>query len=552
MIGVISKQDERKVVEEFFQLFKTPWEYYEPGRSYDVLLLTDDAIPDGDADLIVLYGSELYELDEWTGYESVKLEANGSVQWGDAQIPIYGERRAFPGAKHPVLFGMNSSQPVGYESRRGKQRFIRLGYDLFQEIKYLLTAGQPQENALCPTLDYHIASLRDWIVSSGIPLIEIPPVPAGYRFTACLTHDVDFIGIRKHFLDHSVWGFLYRATAGTLIDVFRRRASWKKLMENVKAALSLPLVYIGACKDPWDQFERCLEIERDAHSTFFFIPYKQRPGQGFDRGTATRRATKYDVGDVRTTIQMLLGRGCEIGVHGIDAWHSVDHGRKERQRILDITAQDKTGIRMHWLCQNENSLQVLDQAGYSYDSTLGYNETVGYKAGTALPYKPFDTATLLEIPLHIQDTALFGRGRLNSSDSVADDLCQRITDHVYRYGGVLTVLWHQRSMGPERLWGGYYDKLVNRIRSQQAWFATAGEAAEWFRMRRAATYERGPSGAVTIYSTRVFHDGYSLPGLNVRRFRPQQHSLAHATPTPAQLQYDDYELQAGAHRLAQA
>jgi len=46
MIGVIAQAAERGVVEEFFQLFKTPWEFYREGRSYDVVVVTADEVPD--------------------------------------------------------------------------------------------------------------------------------------------------------------------------------------------------------------------------------------------------------------------------------------------------------------------------------------------------------------------------------------------------------------------------------------------------------------------------------------------------------------------------
>ena len=68
-----------------------------------------------------------------------------------------------------------------------------------------------------PTLDLHIAVLRDLIVASGAPLVEIPPVPEGYRFIACLTHDVDHPSIRQHRFDHTMFGFLYRAVVHSLV-----------------------------------------------------------------------------------------------------------------------------------------------------------------------------------------------------------------------------------------------------------------------------------------------------------------------------------------------
>ena len=35
VIGVMCKADQTAAVEEFFQLFKTPWEFYQPARAYD-------------------------------------------------------------------------------------------------------------------------------------------------------------------------------------------------------------------------------------------------------------------------------------------------------------------------------------------------------------------------------------------------------------------------------------------------------------------------------------------------------------------------------------
>ena len=87
--------------------------------------------------------------------------------------------------------------------------------------------------------------------------------------------------------------------------------------------------------------------------------------------------------DILRTIEILIQRGHEIGVHGIDAWHSYKKGYKELRRISDVAGYDKVGIRMHWLLCNHETFSTLEKACYHYDSTLGYNDTVGYKNGTA-------------------------------------------------------------------------------------------------------------------------------------------------------------------------
>jgi peptidoglycan/xylan/chitin deacetylase (PgdA/CDA1 family) len=519
MIGVLSKPEDREVVEEFFQLFKTPWEFYNPGHRYDVLVVTDGKIPETDASLIVVYGTEKSSLDI-CGLGGVEIQGSDVViEWGKETIPIYGKAITFSNPNQPILSCSKTREPIGYETRKGEQRVLRIGYNLFEEVLFLLSEGQPPQNALLPTLDLHIEMLRTWIVETGLELVEIPPVPHGHRFIACLTHDVDFISIRDHFMDHSMIGFLYRATIGMLYGVARRKVPLSKLLENLKAVFSLPLVFLGISSDPWDQFDRYLEMEQGLGSTYFFIPFKNKAGDGFREKRGSYRAAKYDVDDAVETIQKLLSKGCEIGVHGIDAWHSVEKAREELRRIWEKTdSQNGIGNRTHWLFRNEQSFEILDRAGYLYDSSFGYNETIGFRAGTSQVFKPVGVKHLLEIPLHIQDVALFGSGRMNGSENQSEEVCRKVIDRVSDHGGVLTVLWHQRSLGPERLWGDFYEKMIRRLKEKEAWFATANEVVAWFNLRRAAVFEKGMMIPGKLENALGMKGKTILPPLALRRY----------------------------------
>ena len=59
MIGVICADSEKPAVREFFQLFKTPWVFWEPGGSCDVLVLTSAAaLPESfTARLMIAFGA---------------------------------------------------------------------------------------------------------------------------------------------------------------------------------------------------------------------------------------------------------------------------------------------------------------------------------------------------------------------------------------------------------------------------------------------------------------------------------------------------------------
>jgi len=80
--------------------------------------------------------------------------------------------------------------------------------------------------------------------------------------------------------------------------------------------------------------------------------------------------------------------------------------------------KSEVGVRMHWLLRDENTFCVLEESGYDYDSTAGYNETVGYRCGTTQTFRRW-VQTLLELPLHIQDGAMFYSQRLDLSETEA-------------------------------------------------------------------------------------------------------------------------------------
>jgi len=489
LIGVISSETEEEIVKEFFELFKTPWEFYQNSRLYDVVISTTDNNSDVPTRLLVIYGSKKtrFDCEQEISVRSQKKQAILECHEGD--FPIYGKVLTFDPETKPLITVKGSSEPAGIEINTQDQKILRIGFDLFQEINFLLSSGQPQEYAHIPTLEMHISMLRHFILTHGIHLLEIPPVPAGYDFIACLTHDVDFVGIRRHKFDHTLLGFIYRALAVSLYNAIKGKISWKNFAKNCKAVLSLPFVYAGIIDDFWVQFHNYLEIEKNAGSTFFFIPSVNSPGETENGKTPKKRAAKYDIHHLKSIIDNLKLAECEIGLHGVDAWHNQDRAKKELAEISVLTNQSQIGVRIHWLYFNQVSPKILEDAGFLFDSTMGYNDAVGYKAGTTQVFRPLGARKLLEIPLHIQDTALFYPSRMGLSEEQAMRLCSDLLSIASQYGGVLTLNWHHRSLAPERLWKDFYIRLLDNINKQRVWFGKASEIVQWFQKRRDVTFE---------------------------------------------------------------
>jgi peptidoglycan/xylan/chitin deacetylase (PgdA/CDA1 family) len=490
MIGVIADPADHDVVCEFFELFKTPWEFYRQDRRYDVLLCAGDGQFDETAKLVVFYAGRKIDFDHDENALTGENRPRPSVvSYQGNRIPIYGDTITFPDKRNILLTAEDSRECAGYLDESGNRVLARIGYDLFREIRKLLTAGQPPANASIPTLDLHIALLRDIITGRAVPLVEIPPVPEGYQFVACLTHDVDHPSIRKHIWDHTMFGFLYRAIFGSLRKVIFGKMTIQGLLANWAAVLKLPFVYLGLAKDFWRDFDdRYLEMEKDLRSTFFVIPFANRPGSSSHGPAPAIRAAGYGAGDIADTIRKVISAGSEVGLHGTDAWLDSSKGREELGEIRHLAGTSEIGVRMHWLYFGEKSHSTLEAAGAAYDSTIGYNETVGYRAGTTQVYKPLDANHLLELPLHVMDTALFYPSYLGLSALDAKSLVGRMVDNAVRSGGTLTINWHDRSLAPERLWGEFYGDLIQELKSRGAWFATAEQATSWFRKRRSAAF----------------------------------------------------------------
>jgi len=197
---------------------------------------------------------------------------------------------------------------------------------------------------------------------------------------------------------------------------------------------------------------------------------------------------------------------------------------------------------MHWLFFDEKSPAVLERAGFSYDSTVGYNETVGFRAGTTQAYKPLAAENLLELPLHVMDTALFYPRHLNLSEDKAERMVGNLIDDAAEFGGALTFNWHDRSIAPERLWDGFYLKLLRKLKNRGAWFATADQAVSWFRKRRSTAIEVTRTDGEGIRIKVKVKVGDRLPGMRVRVHKPQVRTAAEGTPAPSSPRFVDYAL----------
>jgi hypothetical protein len=521
MIGIITNPEDRDTVREFFELFKTAWEFYRSGEEYDAVICCGVNPPSVRANLVIVFSADELNFDRQHQLQVRRQNSGNAASYRGWFLPVYSGLASVENGHDPIQGRTRFSLARAVEI--GNQFFVRLGYDLLSEVCHLLRDGQPVQFANVPSIEIHITILRDLLIEYQIAFDEVPPVPVGYNFMVCLTHDVDHFGIRNHKCDHTVLGFLYRATLGSVVQLLQGRKSLHQVARNWLAVLSLPLVYLGIVPDFWSKLERYLEL--DPASTFFIIPKKGEAGLTPTGECLSRRAARYDISQLQRSAGEILARGGEIAVHGIDAWRETTEASKEKEQIQTLTQSSTVGVRMHWLFFDSESAGKLDKAGFFYDSTFGYNETVGYRAGTTQGFRPLGTKCLLELPLHIMDTALFYPSHLHLSEEQAMTRVNNMVEDMRQFGGALIINWHDRSIAPERLWDDFYVQLVAKLEAAGAWFCTASQAAAWFRHRREVNFETSKAAIATAMAP----GKNDLPGLRIRSYPSESRSPIRAS-----------------------
>jgi hypothetical protein len=171
------------------------------------------------------------------------------------------------------------------------------------------------------------------------------------------------------------------------------------------------------------------------------------------KGTIWRgRSKNYDPyhPKVRAMVEWLKKYEVELGVHpGYETFRSPDKLRKEVQTVREIVGVHAMGGRQDYLRWCPHSWIDWENCGLIYDSTVGFADQIGFRAGTCLPYHPWlfelnRQAKLIESPLIVMDCTLNGYMKLDRDQSlIAVSEC---IEQCRKVGGVFTLLWHAESM----------------------------------------------------------------------------------------------------------
>lgn len=283
-----------------------------------------------------------------------------------------------------------------------------------------------------------------------------PKYPDGKKFAACLTHDIDFLYENKSFRR------VLKDEAKSLTGL-RFNDSLKILRDSIKKRIH-----------PDWHINKILKCEKNynAKSTFYFLAITEKDSD-----------FNYDINKIKDIFDEIEFNNCEIGLHGSQsAYNNLNQITEEKDRLEKQINKRVNGYRNHILrFEIPLTWELLNKAGFKYDTTFGYADCVGFRNGMCYPYKPYNKTKqqfidIFELPLTLMDVTLFNYMKLNYKE--AFKICKIITDRVEYFNGVLNIIWHNNSFTGEL--GNFYNALLKYLLDKNAWLTTCNEIVDWW------------------------------------------------------------------------
>ncbi len=273
--------------------------------------------------------------------------------------------------------------------------------------------------------------------------------PAARKLRVKLSHDVDEIGLP----------FSFRNAMG---HTFRRGKPVATLWDLLGPVAGLKPTYLHLVEEVVR-----MSLERGLDSAVY---WKSSASSRYDTGYDPRHP------QVREVISWLHKQGVETGVHpSYYTFCSPDLLQSEVAGLREVLGDRPLGGRQDFLRWGPETWVDWETCGLAYDSSVGFADRLGFRAGTCIPYRPWllssnREANLLEIPLLVMDSTLVHYMHLTSRQSIDEVL--RCAAHCRAVGGVFTLLWHNTTLLDPPYYG-LYEAILDALADSDKYDWTA-------------------------------------------------------------------------------
>lgn len=265
-----------------------------------------------------------------------------------------------------------------------------------------------------------------------------------------LTHDIDRIDKTYQRYTHSLKALRKMDIVGAMYHLF----------SNIRSN-----TYWG-----FDEIIK-IESEYNVRSTHFFLNETINFNL-FDLSTYKLALGRYSIEDdrIKKVILFLDKNGFEIGLHGsYNSYKNKELLLREKNILEKIVGHEIIGIRQHYLNLNNETWKIQNSCHLKYDSSFGYNDSIGFKNKEYSPFRPLNNEFII-FPQVIMDTPFV-------RTSQKWDVLEKIFEQAELNDGIIVINWHNNYFNEKEfpLYKSTYIRLIEEGLKRNAVFKTLGD-----------------------------------------------------------------------------
>ena len=234
---------------------------------------------------------------------------------------------------------------------------------------------------------------------------------------------------------------LLRSIGGTLADIGKFR--FRQLYQRY-------LVLMGFKRDPYDTFKWIITKQKQSHFKFMVL-FLIGDYSTYDKNISTNK--KEFVSLIKSVADY-----CDVGIKAsYFALEDISILKKEKLKMEAIINTELSAVRHSFSKLNlPQSYRNLIELEISQDFTMGYIDTLGFRAGTCTPFQFYDLDYEVQTPLQINPYHCLDFGLLKyKSELDKREHLQKLIDEVKAVNGTFTPVFHNYTFSNLERWDGY-------------------------------------------------------------------------------------------------
>jgi hypothetical protein len=244
---------------------------------------------------------------------------------------------------------------------------------------------------------------------------------------------------------------------------FKWKQNWRRFLSTSKDWIKKDndrlkrrsAVLKGLEKDPYDTFDQMIEISNKGFAVHLFWLLGDYTKYDKNISSMDQRHKK---------LIYELSKNVKIGLH--PSYRSNEASfylEREKSRIDTILGHEVKISRQHFLKLSlPVTYQNLIKKGFTDDFSMGFADEIGFRAGTARPFKFFDLSTNSTTdytihPFAYMDGTIHEYKNWSIEESKVE--IEKLYTEVEKFGGDFICIWHNETIGNFSKWKGWCEVL---------------------------------------------------------------------------------------------